>query len=445
MDAFAASARFASVLSAVALTASAAGQCTPRWSAYAGPQLNNAVYALASWDPDGPGQAQSAVIAGGNFDHLGSAPLDYVGMWGDGVWRSMGAGVGGGARAIGVFDPDGPGPLTSQPIIGGYFVFSGSTTVNRIARFDGTQWRPLGAGVSGPGSFPSEVRALALWNTSVYAGGIFGTAGSVPAEGIARWDGADWSALPASLGAFPDTLASLGGSLYAGGVFRPPGGPPTAVAGILRWNGSAWETVGQNYPDDDVYAITEYRGQLIAAGFLRNSNYILRFDGTSWQPLGSGLDFVAFALCTFDPDGPGPMPELLIAGGGFSMAGGIPARNIAAWDGAQWSALGPGTIGSVRALTVWNNTLVAGGEFYYAGGLASPGMAFWGCPQAAPCYANCDRSTAAPVLNVGDFLCFMSAFSSQAPYANCDHSTTAPAMNIADFLCFMSQFATGCP
>ena len=37
-------------------------------------------------------------------------------------------------------------------------------------------------------------------------------------------------------------------------------------------------------------------------------------------------------------------------------------------------------------------------------------MAFWGCPQPAPCYPNCDQSTAAPVLNVNDFTCFLNAF-----------------------------------
>jgi hypothetical protein len=278
-------------------------------------------------------------------------------------------------------------------------------------------------------------------------GGPFDHAGGVPAQDIALWDGAAWHAFADERAGGPDTLAVIGGALYAGGWWPVPGAPPSQRTGILRWDDPAWVTVGQNFPNDDVFAFAVYQGQIYAGGYFANAgNFsIARFDGAAWLPVGAGLDGAVFAMTTFDPDGPGPMPELLIAGGGFSMAGGTPARNIAAWDGAQWSALGPGTIGSVRALTVWNNQLVVGGDFFSAGGLVSPGMAFWGCPQAAPCYANCDQSTAAPVLNVGDFLCFMSAFSSQSPYANCDHSTAAPTMNIADFVCFMSQFATGCP
>jgi hypothetical protein len=61
------------------------------------------------------------------------------------------------------------------------------------------------------------------------------------------------------------------------------------------------------------------------------------------------------------------------------------------------------------------------------------------------CYANCDRSTTAPVLNVLDFNCFLTAFTSGAGYANCDNSTTPPVLNVLDFNCFLSRFTAGCP
>ena len=64
---------------------------------------------------------------------------------------------------------------------------------------------------------------------------------------------------------------------------------------------------------------------------------------------------------------------------------------------------------------------------------------------AVPCYANCDRSTAAPVLNVNDFTCFLNRFAAGDPYANCDHSTSPPVLNILDFSCFLNAFAAGCP
>jgi hypothetical protein len=62
-----------------------------------------------------------------------------------------------------------------------------------------------------------------------------------------------------------------------------------------------------------------------------------------------------------------------------------------------------------------------------------------------PCYANCDGSTIAPVLNVQDFACFLNAFAANDPYANCDGSTVVPVLNVQDFACFLNKFAQGCP
>ena len=66
---------------------------------------------------------------------------------------------------------------------------------------------------------------------------------------------------------------------------------------------------------------------------------------------------------------------------------------------------------------------------------------------AAPavCYANCDGSSIAPVLNINDFICFQQEFAAGEAYANCDGSTTAPVLNINDFICFQQKFAAGCP
>jgi hypothetical protein len=61
------------------------------------------------------------------------------------------------------------------------------------------------------------------------------------------------------------------------------------------------------------------------------------------------------------------------------------------------------------------------------------------------CYANCDRSTIPPALNVADFACFLNAFAAGLAYANCDRSTTPPTLNVQDFACFLNQFAAGCP
>jgi subtilisin-like proprotein convertase family protein len=61
------------------------------------------------------------------------------------------------------------------------------------------------------------------------------------------------------------------------------------------------------------------------------------------------------------------------------------------------------------------------------------------------CYANCDNSTQAPVLNVQDFTCFLQRYAAGDSYANCDNSTQAPTLNVQDFTCFLQRYAAGCP
>jgi hypothetical protein len=104
--------------------------------------------------------------------------------------------------------------------------------------------------------------------------------------------------------------------------------------------------------------------------------------------------------------------------------------------GGGSSAGGPfsltGTIGQPEA------GASAGGTFECGGG-------FWGGAGAPPpCYANCDASTAAPVLNVADFTCFLQKYAGGDPSANCDESTAVPTLNVADFSCFLQKYAAGC-
>jgi hypothetical protein len=63
----------------------------------------------------------------------------------------------------------------------------------------------------------------------------------------------------------------------------------------------------------------------------------------------------------------------------------------------------------------------------------------------SPCYANCDHSTSAPVLNVNDYTCFLNRFAAGDSRANCDGSTIAPVLNVNDFTCFANRYAVGCP
>jgi hypothetical protein len=66
-------------------------------------------------------------------------------------------------------------------------------------------------------------------------------------------------------------------------------------------------------------------------------------------------------------------------------------------------------------------------------------------PVGNTCYANCDASTATPLLTANDFQCFLNSFAAADPYANCDQSSGIPTLTANDFQCFLNTFAAGCP
>jgi hypothetical protein len=73
----------------------------------------------------------------------------------------------------------------------------------------------------------------------------------------------------------------------------------------------------------------------------------------SWVPTfggQSGTGSFVHALTVFD-DGGG---TALYAGGYFTTAGGVVANYIAKWDGSSWAPLGSGMNGEVLALTVYH-------------------------------------------------------------------------------------------
>jgi hypothetical protein len=101
-------------------------------------------------------------------------------------------------------------------------------------------------------------------------------------------------------------------------------------------------------------------GQFTTAGGAP-ANYIALWDGTTWSPLGLGLNYYVNGLL-FDA------AHNLYASGWFTTAGGVPANYIAKWDGATWSPMGSGlnyvtfSLASDQA-----GRMYAGGAFTSAG------------------------------------------------------------------------------
>jgi hypothetical protein len=71
----------------------------------------------------------------------------------------------------------------------------------------------------------------------------------------------------------------------------------------------------------------------------------------------------------------------------------------------------------------------------------TPGNGGGGRILVGGCYPDCDGVGG---LTAGDFICFLGAFANGSAYANCDGSTAAPVLTANDFVCFLTSYTTGC-
>lgn len=248
-------------------------------------------------------------------------------------------------------------------VVGGSITTAGNTMVNNIARWNGSEWLPLGSGLD------SEVLSLAvLPNGELIAGGTFQHAGGLNASRIAKWNGTAWSSIGQGMPGAVSALAVLpNGDVLAGGGVLPNG----SMAGVFlqRWNGSAWSSMNLSV----VRAVTALavlpNGDVIAAGLQMSSYAVVRWNGATWTKLGSSFSDRIRTLAVL------PQGEV-VAGGEFSGFGTSASNYVAMWNGTTWVALGSGVLSFVRSLVVLPN-----GDLL-ASSAESPGS--WSSPILLP-------------------------------------------------------------
>ncbi|HVM49225.1 MAG TPA: hypothetical protein VMU04_14435 [Candidatus Acidoferrum sp.] len=315
---------------------------------------------------------------GGNFAVVGNVLANGIAKWNGSTWSSLGAGMNNSVWALAVSG--------SNLYAGGYFTTAGDVTnANYVAQWNGSSWSALGLGMGPVTPYAStQVRALAVMGTNLYAGGNFSTAGGNPADGIAQWNGSGWSPVGPGLG-YVYALGVVQSNLYAGGNFFYAG--PIQVNDIARWNGSSWSALGSGMNGPvSAFAVSGTNlyvgGEFTMAGPINATNVAL-WNGSEWSALGSGVrGIVVQALAVSGTN--------LYAGGNFTTAGNdTNANNVAVWNGTAWSSLGSGVGGDipenlVYALSASGDTLYAGGIFATAGGSGANNIAQWNGTNWSP-------------------------------------------------------------
>lgn len=356
-----------------AIAADPLARCGPQWIFGGGiAGTDRPVSACVFWDPDGSGPLPKRLIVGGTFTLADSLSSRSIAQWDGEQWRPIGV------------VPSGPiinsvNALATMPngelVVAGTINF-GSTPVQKIVRWNGSQWLPLGIGVGGAGN--PEVRSVLVTSAGdLIAGGTFSYAGSSPALNVARWNGTAWSPLGAGLDGVVHVFAEMpNGDLLAGGSFRTVANAPMST--LARWDGNAWTAMpdapsGSGAQIRSMEWIDDHRlvvgGEFTEAGSTAARN-IAMWDGTDWSALDEGVDGGAGTSVRVLKK---LMDGTLLVAGTFEVAGSITVKNTAAWDGARWRPFRSVTstaIGVVNTVAVDDaGVIFVGGEFEQVDGV----------------------------------------------------------------------------
>lgn len=347
--------------------------------AQVGDGLNGRVYELCVADLGG---GPELILSGGFSANGLSALPGFIARWDGLSFSTLGSGLTAGATALAVHD-DGSG--VKLWVSGGFGGAGGQAGAQGYATWDGASWSLLP-------SVPSQ-RAEALWPFDVGGLEVLVAGGSMefPSLGATYWDGTAWQSMASQgLANGPvSTLATLtihgeprlvaaGGFNILGSVFTPE----VVIGRIAVWDETSWLPVEQGLMASGsvpgVHSAAQFddgsgpalflagRFTLVGAQVL---GHILRYDGTTVSDLAGGLSFAAFGnvpvvndMVVHD-DGSGPA---LYVGGFFDRAGGVPATNIARWDGVGWSAVGTPGVSQVLALASYDDGSGSGPLLYAA-------------------------------------------------------------------------------
>ncbi len=194
------------------------------------------------------------------------------------------------------------------------------SVVDTVVRWDGANWSRLdNAPTATLGGIVSRLFVFDDGTGSaLYAGGSF-------AGGVLRWNGASWSAVGAGFGASGAGSSNVadfevfddgsGAQLYAGGFMQSSGG--TAVNGLARWSGTAWSAVPNwNAPPVGVLTLDVFddgsgAGRRLLA--MKGNDELVASNGGAWTTIAFTDPYFTFARAFAD--------EALPGGGGVVILG----------------------------------------------------------------------------------------------------------------------------
>lgn len=230
----------------------------------------------------------------------------------------------------------------------------------------------------------------------LYAGGQFVLMDNKKVWGVAVWNGSYWDSLRGGLSQNPNAYAdsSTSEQSWAWKITRYQN--KIYVAGAIQWvnrknqyhlgvwNGTNWEYPIAQPPNGPIYDMKVINGYLYACGQFTKfgnvtCNYVARFDGNNWQPVGDLQKYLGKAypsqvlsLANFK--------NVVYVAGAWDDSSGV-ARNIAKFDGVNWSNVGTGIqqggFASINGMEALDDNLYLGGTFDRSSDVPGHNLVAW--------------------------------------------------------------------
>lgn len=233
-------------------------------------------------------------------------------------------------------------------------------------------WGPMNRTL--PPGTNGKIYGMASYGTTVYVCGSFTLAGGIKVKTVAKWDGSTWSSVGYE-GSVDESGANMvgvdnKGTLYVVESFYEATSPTSraAIFVVHRRDKNGWGQCARNKgiirticadSSGNMYV----GGQFDTIGELPAKN-IAKWNGNEWDSLQSGLytpeSYPEIRVIVTDPSG------ILYAGGNFTIAGGVPVKSVAKWDGSKWDSLQSGVSGTIYSMAI-NSTgeLCVGGDVFW--------------------------------------------------------------------------------
>lgn len=229
---------------------------------------------------------------------------------------------------------------------------------------------------------------FAPFEGKLYVTGFFTELCGVSANHVAVWNGEQWEQVgSAGLPTPGHAIKVINNQIYCALY-----GSNTDSNYVYRLNSqlNEWEKVGKGFKNlgssvpATLYDIAEFQGQPVVAGDFTKIgsqsgyNNIARWNGSDWEPLGSGLTEFYAGVPLIAPHGLSVFEGDIVVTGAFKKAGGVQCNGIARWNGTEWLPFGGGFNKPAYKATEYKNELYACGEFLTSGASSNiSGIAKW--------------------------------------------------------------------